>query len=269
MVQVRRSGFSIKITVHEKYRWIIKSFKYIFTVLGLSSAFISLGSVLVAFIFGLGIYLLVFSLEKIIFSYTSLFIHPLPNFDIEDDKWLGCFFGYMEDPEARIQIPLVGMYFSSEEYAKNIHSLILSWNYGGQVDKSHNICLSVVEKGPREYVFCCYPNYDRLGAKEFAGKLESERKKQSLTEEHMRHFIFQFLGKTCDITPDSYFPTFKKRYQDGAPYRFQICFLDQNQTPKPLEDGRVDFILDHLKIVSENNLTRKDLEYDVLRILDS
>ena len=180
--------------------------------------------------------------------------------------WLGVFFGYAENPGNQDQIPIVGWFMSDSEYARKVHSLLLQWSYGKLRDEMNNIRASVVVDENDDYIFFCYPDMERKTAARFYEKIEKERKKTSLTDVHHKQMIMLVFGKRCLITANSYFPTFRKRYRDGIPYMFRLVVLDGNGQPAKIE-GLDDFILFNLKIKNRTELDRKDIEYDLLRIL--
>lgn len=267
--QLTRKGHFFEIIVHEKYRIYIKITKYFLTLIGLISAFFYFKSVFIAFLFGLGIYLLSSLLEKIILSYVNLYIQPLPDFEIEKDKWVAMSFGYAEEPKSKGHIPIVGMVFSHEEYGRKIYSLLVSWNYGQLKDVDNNICTSIILDDMDDYVFFCYPSTNRETVTEFFKRCKKERKEKSLTDVQMRHICSLILGKRFKMTALLYLPTFLKRYRDGSPYLFQI----QKKTPQgdPSEiaseiEGTRSILKFNLKVRKKDELTRKDIEYDVLGI---
>lgn len=75
-------------------------------------------------------------------------------------------------------------------------------------------------------------------------------------------------GKRCKITDNSYFPTFRERYKDGVPYIFRLTILGDSGQPQHIT-GLDDFILFNLKIKNKEELDRRDIEYDLLRILNN
>ena len=254
-VNIHKKGWFIQVVLHERFKPFIRAVKIALTMIGLISALFSFESVFVSFLFGLGIYLLTTFFEKSAFCYNSLYVHSLPDFEIEPDKWLGAFFGYAKDPKNQYQIPLVGWLMSDPDYARKVHELLLHWSYGKLRDEEGNICASVIVNSNDEYVFFCYPNIER----------ETERKKTSLTDVHHKHMVMLIFGKRCQITGNSYFPTFRNSYKDGVPYLFQLAVPGENGQPCNVS-GLEDFILFNLKIKNRDDLNRKDIEYDLLRI---
>jgi hypothetical protein len=263
---VQKKGWFFEVIIHERFRPFICIIKIFLTIIGLISAFFLFPSVFIAFLFGLGIYIICTFIEKIIFSYNSLYVHSLPDFEIEPNKWLGVFFGYAEDPRNPEHIPIIGWVMSDSDYAKKIHTLLLRWSYGELKDKDNNIRASVIVDKDEEYVFFCYPNIDRKTANFFHEDIEKEQGKRSLTDVLHKIFAMLVFGKRCKITDNSYFPTFRERYKDGVPYIFRLTVPGEVGLPQNIT-GLDDFILFNLKIKNKEELNRRDIEYDLLRIL--
>ena len=220
-----------------------------------------------ASLFGLGIYLLSLLLEKVVISYTNLYIQPLPNFEIESNKWIAMAFGYLEEPKLRIRIPLIRMVFSNEEYGRKIHSLLLSWNYDQVKDVDNNICMSIILDGKDGYIFFCYPSTERETVTSFFRTCEKEGKERSLTDVQTKLLTTLILGKGFRITPLSYLRTFLRRYKDGNEYLFEVAKKTVQGNTKKIE-GTDSIIKSNLKIKNKDELTRKDIEYDLLRTLN-
>ena len=139
--KVKREGYFFKLILPGKYKRAVKVLKILLTLISLCSAFFVFQSVFIAFLFGLGVYFITTILEKIIFTYSTLYVHPLPSFELEQEKWLGVFWGYAKNPKNNNEIPLVGLQFSDEDYARNIYDLLLSWSFGEHNDKKNSIKL--------------------------------------------------------------------------------------------------------------------------------
>lgn len=154
---------------------------------------------------------------------------------------------------------------SDPEYARKVHSLLLQWSYGKLKDEENNIRASVIVNNNDEYVFFCYPNMGRKSAARFYEEVEKERKETSLTDVNQRLMTMLIFGKRCQITENSYFPTFRERYRDGVPYIFRLATPGADGQPHEIA-GLDDFVLFNLKIKNRKELDRKDIEYDLLRI---
>lgn len=263
--KIKREGYFFKLILPRKYKRPVKVVKVLSTLISLLSAFFIFQSVFIAFLFGLAVYVVSTILEKIIFTYSSLYVHPLPSFELDQDKWIGVSWGYTKDPKNNHEIPLLGLQFSDEDYAKNIYNLLLSWSLGEHDDKKNYIKLSVILTDKNSYSFFCYPSIERETASNFYRDAEKEIKKESANDIQNRIAMMLILGKSFDILEGSYFPTFRKRYKNGVPYLFQIGIPGKDGSVQQVPNTKY-FIFYNLKILNKSDLTRKDIEYDMVRI---
>ncbi len=265
--RIEKKGRLLTFVIPEKYKRIVRTINRALTLVSLFLAFFAFQSVFVAFGFGLIVYILISALERVLFSYTSLYVHPLPDFEIEPEKWLGVFWGFAKEPTGEHEIPLVGLQLSEEDYARKLYSLILKWNHGELKDEENNIRLSAIVTDDDSYVFFCYPSFDRKIARWFFEKAGKERGQESADDLHNRMAMMLVLAKNFDIIEGSYFPTFRKRYEDGVPYLFQLGVAGEDGAIRQVE-GTEHLIMFNLKIMNRRDLTRKDLEYDMLRLFE-
>ena len=261
----KRDGRLFKLVMPEKYKPVVKTLKILFTLISLFSALFVFRSVFAAFGFGLVVYLLISVIERIVFTYSSLYVHPFPDFEIESEKWAGVYWGFAKDPKGEIEIPLLGMQFTDDDYARKIYTLLLKWVLGNHKDEKNNIKMSAIVTDNNSYVFFCYPSIDREAALYFYKKAEKDRGKESIGDLHNRMAMMLVLAKDFDILERSYFPTFRHRYKDGIPYLFQLGVAGEDGTIRRA-DGTDDLVLYNLKIMDKEDLTRKDIEYDLLRL---
>lgn len=266
IVQIKKTERFFKLILSERYKKVIGYSKYTLTLIGLISSVFIFPNVIYSLLFALSLFLIQSIIERTIFSYVSIYIQPMPDFEIFPDKWLGMVFGYAVNSERTVQIPTVGMLFNDEEYAKKIYNLILGWNYGELRDKEGNISMSVILRDHDKYVFFAYPSMNRETVKDFFNGVEKQRREESLTDIQFQLLAQLVLGKGCKITSSSYLPTFVKRYRSGIPFYFQV-FVYKDGQPQTVQ-GLKDIVIGDLKIKKEAELTRKDLEYDMIRFND-
>jgi len=261
--RIQRKGKLFEIVVSENHKAFVKSLKFLFTIIGLFSAFIAFQTVFISFLLGLFIFIISWTLERILFSYPTLYVTPFADFEIEPGKWLGTTWGYSTTEKREFEIPVVGILLSEKEYAQKIYSLLLRWSFGQLRDKDKNICVSaIIDNDDSGYTFFCYPNYNRVPAKYFHEHLEKNMPERTV---HSPNFLMQVFWKSCSIPKESYFPTFRKRYTNGVPIMFQLHILDKNGKPI-IAEGTQPFFLFSLKIKYRKELNREDLEYDMLRL---
>ena len=256
----------IKIIIPERFKRYVKSIKFVITLVGLFSAFIAFSSVIISFLFGLLLFTFVWLLEKFIFTYTAIYLPPLPTFRIEPEKWIGNAFGVMRTEDGSIEIPAIGLVFSDINYARKIHGLILAWSYNNFDDQDKNVTLSAIVEN-NDYHFFIYPSISRITINDFMSKFEERVKDLDPIGVPSFLFIFQVLRRHCDITNRSYFPTFRRRYQRGIPYIFKIYYGEDISNPQDIDDLH-HFRFYNLKIKDRSELSRQDLEYDLLRIFN-
>lgn len=250
------------IILFEKYKPVVRIIRFTLTLIGLFSAFLVFQSIIYAFLFGLLIYGLSTLFERTVFSYRTMYVHILPDFKIQNDKWVGCLFGYGETPDHRIAVPIIGMALSEEDYARSIHRLLMQWTMGEPNDLNKNVTVKVVVTNPTEYIFYVYPNILKTSATVFYGEVDEERKKDSLTDIQHRFAVMFVLGKSCQIFEGSSFARFREVYQAGCPVHFQIQVQSEDGRTSPIPDLE-DIIIHDFSIQNIDELTRKDLEYDL------
>ena len=132
-------------------------------------------------------------------------------------------------------------------------------------DESKCVALGVVVLPGGGYDFFIYPTLNRSPVKAFHDAVEGERSKGDASSVHHRMVIMQVLRRHFEPSPNSYFPQFRKRYREGVPVMFQLFLQGPNGQPHQIS-SLLPMILFGLKIKERNQLTRKDPEYDLLRL---
>lgn len=260
--QVRKDGKFFRIVIPNQHRNKVRFLKYIFTAVGLLSAFIIFGSVFTAFLFGLAIYLITLLIEKTVFMHPMVFIHALPDFEIDLNKWIGVGFGYTVPLNGEYHIPLVSMIITDLDYAKKIASLFLQWTGNSYKDEEKNVQIRIVVTKPDKYIFLCYPNPKRPIAKNFFEKAKQELRQSSLEDEVAEGHVTFVLGKRCSVSGTSYFPEFRRRYREDVPVAFEFI-LPPFENPQPAREIPT-FVFFDFAIKDKSELTRKDFAYDAI-----
>jgi len=233
--------------------------EYALTVFSLLSAFIVFGATWQAFAVGVIVFLFTKTVEKAMFTYSSMYVAPIPTFPLEPQKWLGSFFGFARQPGNPHDIPLAGMLVQDEEYARKIHGLLLSWTCGVLRDDAKNLCVSIVFLGT-SYVMFLYPSASREPARRFFEAVERERGSVSADERHQELFVLFILGKRFTMEHGSFLPTFRQRYREDVPYRFNVMVPGQDGRPRDVP-GLQPLILFNLRLLDRAQLNQQDVEY--------
>ena len=80
-------------------------------------------------------------------------------------------------------------------------------------------------------------------------------------------YLAFILGRRFDISDKSYLPIFRKKYQnENIPFIYKFYYAQDVSKQEMINDLR-DFVFYNLKIKERKNLTHKDLEYSILKIL--
>lgn len=263
-IQFKRTKYFFTISLFEGYKKFILILKIILTAISLLLSFIAFQSPIIASIVGFIFYLALTFLSKTVFSYRPLYIHPLPDFKIQFDKWVGCFFGFADAIDKSFQVPLVGFAISEEEYARSLHEFILRLTFNKQNDIDRNIRISIIEMSDDKYMFFLYPNILKTNAHNFYKKVEKERKRVSLTDEQNKMAITPIFRKSFKNSRNSYFTFFKSKYEKNQPIELQI-YLQNNGNIIAIKD-LYNIRIHDFSIKKRSELTQKDLEFDLIRI---
>lgn len=265
-LRLRRRGWLVQLTLPERYRRVVRWSEYGLTGFSLLSAFIVFGTAWHAFLVGILVFGATKLVEKATFSYSSMYVAPFPTFDLEPGKWLGGIFGLARQPGNPHEIPVAGMLVQDEEYARKIHALLLAWSCGNLRDDDRNVCVSAILLGT-SYVMYLYPSISREPARRFFQSVERDRGVTSPDELHNELFVLFILGKRFTMEHGSYLPTFRNRYQDGVPYLFHVMIPGAGGKPADVP-GLPPLVLFTLKVKERGQLTRADVEYDLMSAQD-
>ncbi|NHZ86623.1 MAG: hypothetical protein GWP19_12215 [Planctomycetia bacterium] len=262
-VSIEKTKRFFRVILFIRYKKFIFLFRVILTLISLFTALIVFQTRIYALGFSLLIYLLTTAFEKIIFSYRTMYIHSFPAFELKQEKWLACYFGYAETYDKSTKFPIIGLGLSDYEYSKSIHQLFLQWTFGKSNDVDKSLSISVVVMAD-SYVFFIYPNIKKKKATEFYNQAESEHKKESLTDVHHHLSMLQVMGKRFDLSKDSFFHRFREIYVPGEPCFLQLYLYNKNNQLEHIAD-LTSITVHNFKIKQVSHLTRRDIEYDMFK----
>ncbi len=194
----------------------------------------------------------------------SLYVHPFPDFELRDEKWLGVSFGAGRVDGESHDIPLVGFVFDGHEYAAQIYGLILRWTEGDHVDESKRIRVAVVEESASSYIFFCHPNFDHPSAVEFYDSVEGASSEKDSKQPPSREAAMLFLGKQCDIGPGSRYEWFRDRYQDGVPVMLEFSVANEDRSLCSAE-GTSSIAVFDVKLARRDEIDERDQLFELLR----
>lgn len=258
---VQRRGWLVQVTIPNRHRRTVRIAKIAVAVIGLATSWPYLPPPW-PFAVALLLYVIGEVLERTIFSYAALFIHALPTFEVDPDKWVGVGFGFARPSgaaDSTRDIQMVGMIITDVEYARQLQKLFLIWTRGERDDRAGNFRVSIVVLNPSEYVFMAYPSPERPAARQVFELARQEIRRTSLEDILHEHHGMVVLGKRCVIGPSSYFPQFRRQWRPGVPilFGFYLPPFDEARWADELPS----IIMHGFSIRDKRDLTRRDWEY--------
>lgn len=259
---IQRDRNGIRLLLNRTHKRSIRAIKYFLTFVGLISSFFAFQSVWLSFLFGLGIYSLSSLIERIAYYYSSLFVHPLPEFDLDPEKWIATSFGYAVVDEQERRILSIGLLFADQGYATNIYRLLLSWAHGNFVDRDDRIAVRVVVKEDGSYILYCFPSLLSPEVERFHNAIEQEEADSGDT--HHRDLCALILGKRFEPSENSHLPKFRTDFEDGMAVLFNIRVCDDSGIYKP--KGVEEMVIFNVQIHDRNELPDNSIEAQILSL---
>lgn len=240
-----------RLILHEKHE---RKIKWISRILILTGIGASLLVIVFPFniLLSISLFILQLIFEKIIFSFTTLYVQPIPEWDSEE--WLGMIYGISRSEDSY----KLGMLFKSEKHARKIFECIRAWNYNLNDDVDDNIKISFIIDNEGIYFTYIYPSFERDSIRAVRDEADQEMfKNRQLKEQH------QLIGsiiicKRFEYNASSFFSKFRLSYKVGSPIEFKPYFMD-SQEPKELDISPI--IKYTVKIKHKDELTESDIEY--------
>jgi hypothetical protein len=122
LVTIRRVGWLPRLRVAERFEPFIKWTSRILAALSILSSVFIFPSPLEALGFATVTFLLQRFVETALFVYTTMYVQPLPDFDIDKAQWNGMGYAFMEPPGPD-RPDIAGPSFGSKEYAAKFQDL--------------------------------------------------------------------------------------------------------------------------------------------------
>jgi len=99
----------------------------------------------------------------------------------------------------------------------------------------------------------------------FYKEVEKSISKKSSSDIHLPQFFIFVLGKKFPLSDNLYYKEFKSRYQEDIPFLLEICVLENSHIKKA--KNIEDMVLFILKFKNKKDLDRKDIEYDLIKLI--
>jgi len=223
-VRIRWEKHLPRLVLLEKYERPVKWFLRALTLAGIATSILTLPTWY--FSLGLAVLLVIIEqfIERSVFCYTSLYVQPMPTFEIQPGKWQGM--AYMLPPNSgALGLNGVGLVFTETQYAKHFFGLLWEWNYGQPDDKSNNIHLSFIIEPDNRYSVYLYPDLQRHTVREFAQSVEDEQLRKSPTKEHFPLVAQLILHKCLPYTQACFVNKFVESQPQHEAFWLVPCIL--------------------------------------------
>lgn len=244
-----------KLILHERYQATVNRTLLVLTGIGIITAFITL-SPNEAFLLSIALLIIEKFLEKILFEYTVIVPHGIPDFPVDNQQWTEIGFAW---PANRDAIPLIGPVYNDEEYAIKFFNYIKSWGVIGDDDPDNTVILSFVIEPEGYYTTYIYPNIRNpiISAKfDYA----AEKMKYDKYGKNQQDLIaIPAYYKQLPLWEDGYMNKFLGMTPQGQPFSFAPWVFDPDGPAKLLYDEK--FTMHNYKLTRREDLQPSDLEY--------
>lgn len=247
-----------KLVIHEKYENIVKWILRTLSFIGIITAFLTF-----SYITGIIITLLIFVIEqffeKTIFEYSIFYLFPIPDFDIEYEKWLTSGYFIIGDKKLLKQgyQNHFGPAYEDKNYAIKFFSYLREWNYNLDTDFENNICISLIIENETKYSTYFYPNSNR---KQLEDYFMNYKEKMALKKygKRQQEMIMQMIFWKRNQNQGTFFKEFINDLKDSSEYFFAPFYIE-NEKPIIIEELKI--LKKNIKVKNRNELTNRDIEY--------
>lgn len=174
LINVEWKGIIPKLIIHEKFEKIITWTLRVLTFIGIATSFLTLPYE-VSIIISILLFLIEQFFEKTLFEYTLFYIQPLPNFDIEYERWITTGYFLMQEKKYLLQghLNYIGPAYNDKNYAEKFFTYIKSWNNNLDEDNQNNINISIILENEKYYTMYFYPNQNKEEINHFFSKYKN------------------------------------------------------------------------------------------------
>lgn len=254
---VKFEGRIPRIIVHEKFNKHVKYANRVIISIGIISSIIAFSAWYFSLLFAVLLFCVGWTLEKVIFRFTTIFVTPLPDFTYDPSEWNAM--GYMFVPDELKAPSLFGPSFKTEEYGINLFNLLLAWNYNKDEDKEENICISFIEEKDAHYSVYIYPNLERKSIEEFAKEIKESD--QFKGKDHHQLVIQMTLCHSFPLTQNSHYHIWKNLFLKGQPTCLGAFLYDENKKQTTSISKINPIKVHYIKFKKRSELKRDELEY--------
>lgn len=261
LISVRWQKHLPRLVIHEKYEKTTKWFLRILTACAIISSVIAFPIWYISLSVAIVLFLIEQFFEKSIFQYTTIYVHPMPDFTYDPKEWKAMAFAFPQDSDPRL-LNVVGCAFATEEYAHKFFKLLKAWNYGEAEDKNNNICLSFIVENEKKYSVYLYPNPKRRTVDQFFQEAEEFQKYEKYGKEHQRLTMQMIFSERFPYGATSQLKMFIEKQSLDRPFWLKPFIVKENGESEMLysEDPVLKY---HYKFKNSHELNKNEIEYQL------
>jgi len=259
LIWVRWQKYLPRLVIHEKYERRVKWISRIVAIVAIVSSVLALERWYVRLSSALAIFLIEQFLERALFRYTSIYVQPWPDFQLDRETWTDMCFAYPENPQPN-ELNIVGPLFSNKEYANKFFNLLMDWNYRKSEDIDNNICLSFIMENERQYSVYLYPNLKRKTVGLFFKDAEEQQKYEKYGKEHQQLVMIMLFCKVFRYGKDPSLKRFLEIQTKNKPFWLKpFLKLDNGTIQMIYEEPSI--LKYHFKAKRRKDLRKNEVEY--------
>lgn len=260
-VSIRMVGWRPQLVVIDKYeravRWVVR----VLAGLAVVSSIFVFPAWYYALAFSIAVFLVQQFFERTMYVYTTMYVQPMPTFEVKTAEWYAMAYAFAEPPSAN-RPNCIGPVFMTRGYAVDVFDLIRSWNYGEDIDEGENICVSLIFEGNGNYTVYLYPNMRRPTTTAFFDEGDALRSGPMQGREHQKLVVMMTFCKVFPISAGSLVRRFVDEVERDPrrPYFLQ-AFLNNGGSIEILYDVKP-MLMSRITIRNRADLRPGDMEYN-------
>ena len=266
-VILETDGSFKRLLLPESYRSYVRWGLRVLTTIGLGTVWLSIPSWQGSLAVSLVLLAAQQFLQRIVFTYSSMLVLPLPDFDWDGHKWLAVIFGYPDRTKYGPHPPTtVGLLFDEEAYARRVHALLRSWHQGLEGPDEDNLRLSFVLDEEFYYVFL-YPSLCTKSQQDLFEKHARQTAYEKKGSEHFPMTLQMVICKRFNRGVNSALDVFLGHWNQGEPFAI-MPFYSRDGIPEPLAD-ETPILKRALKAKTLDELDKSDQErFHIMNFVD-
>lgn len=260
LIRIERRGLLPVLIVHERFERPIKWLLRTFAAIGIATSLLTIDDWFLNIGFAILLFLIEQFFERAIFEYTSFYLIPLPDFDIDHTQWQTNGFIIPQNIDDN-HLCYVGPTFRDREYAVSFFNYLTKWNWDSFIDDENVIVLSIVLEPNSEYTMYIYSNPSKRNLDEIFKKDAEKKKFSKYGKKQQQLFTQMIFWKKLEYNENYFIHQFLEKQATKGKFYFVPSVL-----PKAPQES-IEFLFEYaivkygFKLKKRSDIDKSDLEY--------